>query len=135
MSGQQYRVILAKLGLDGHDRGIKVVARILRDAGMEVIYLGLRQTTGSIIAAAEEEDADAIGLSMHNAGHLTLGPKMTAALNDAGLDIPLIIGGIVPDEDVEELLKSGVAAVLGPGASAEEVVLTVRDTISARDET
>lgn len=135
MSDQQYRVILAKLGLDGHDRGIKVVARILRDAGMEVIYLGLRQTTGSIIAAAEEEDADAIGLSMHNAGHLTLGPKMTAALNDARLDIPLIIGGIVPDEDIEELLESGVAAVLGPGASAEEVVLTVRDTISARDET
>ena len=135
MSDQQYRVILAKLGLDGHDRGIKVVARILRDAGMEVIYLGLRQTTGSIISAAEEEDADAIGLSMHNAGHLTLGPKMTAALNDAKLDIPLIIGGIVPDVDVEELLESGVAAVLGPGASAEEVVLTVRDTISARDET
>jgi methylmalonyl-CoA mutase C-terminal domain/subunit len=135
MSDQQYRVILAKLGLDGHDRGIKVVARILRDAGMEVIYLGLRQTTGSIISAAEEEDADAIGLSMHNAGHLTLGPKMTAALNDARLDIPLIIGGIVPDEDVEELLESGVAAVLGPGASAEEVVSTVRDAISARDET
>ena len=135
MSDQQYRVILAKLGLDGHDRGIKVVARILRDAGMEVIYLGLRQTTGSIISAAEEEDADAIGLSMHNAGHLTLGPKMTAALNDAKLDIPLIIGGIVPDVDVEELLESGVAAVLGPGASAEEVVATVRDAISARDET
>ncbi len=135
MSDQQYRVILAKLGLDGHDRGIKVVARILRDAGMEVIYLGLRQTTGSIISAAEEEDADAIGLSMHNAGHLTLGPKMTAALTDAKLDIPLIIGGIVPDEDVEELLESGVAAVLGPGASAEEVVATVRDAISARDET
>ncbi len=135
MSGQQYRVILAKLGLDGHDRGIQVVARILRDAGMEVIYLGLRQTTGSIISAAEEEDADAIGLSMHNAGHLTLGPKMTAALNDAKLDIPLIIGGIVPDVDVEELLESGVAAVLGPGASAEEVVSTVRDAISARDET
>ena len=104
MDNRQYRVILAKLGLDGHDRGIKVVARILRDAGMEVIYLGLRQTTGSIIAAAEEEDADAIGLSMHNAGHLTLGPKMTEALKDAGLDIPLIIGGIVPDEDLEELL-------------------------------
>ena len=135
MSDQQYRVILAKLGLDGHDRGIKVVARILRDAGMEVIYLGLRQTTGSIIAAAEEEDADAIGLSMHNAGPLTLGPKMTSALNDARLDIPLIIGGIVPDEDIEELLESGVAAVLGPGASAEEVVSTVRDAISARDET
>ncbi len=134
METHQYRVILAKLGLDGHDRGIKVVARILRDAGMEVIYLGLRQTTGSIIAAAEEEDADAIGLSMHNAGHLTLGPKMIEAVNQAGLDIPLVIGGIVPDEDVGELLKSGVAAVLGPGASAEEVVSTVREAIMARDQ-
>lgn len=134
METHQYRVILAKLGLDGHDRGIKVVARILRDAGMEVIYLGLRQTTGSIIAAAEEEDADAIGLSMHNAGHLTLGPKMIEAVNQAGLDIPLVIGGIVPDEDVEELLKSGVAAVLGPGASAEEVVSIVREAIMARDQ-
>ena len=133
MSDRQYRVILAKLGLDGHDRGIKVVARILRDAGMEVIYLGLRQTTSSIIAAVEEEDADAIGLSMHNAGHLTLGPKMLEAINEAGLNLPLIIGGIVPDEDVEELKKAGVAAVLGPGASAEEVAAIVRDAISARD--
>ncbi len=133
MSDRQYRVILAKLGLDGHDRGIKVVARILRDAGMEVIYLGLRQTTSSIIAAAEEEDADAIGLSMHNAGHLTLGPKMLEAITDAGLDLPLIIGGIVPDEDSEELKKLGVAAVLGPGASAQEVASTVRDAISTRD--
>ncbi|MEC7924808.1 MAG: cobalamin-dependent protein [Actinomycetota bacterium] len=133
MSDRQYRVILAKLGLDGHDRGIKVVARILRDAGMEVIYLGLRQTTSSIIAAAEEEDADAIGLSMHNAGHLTLGPKMVEAITDAGLDLPLIIGGIVPDEDSEELKKLGVAAVLGPGASAQEVASTVRDAISTRD--
>ena len=134
MNDPQHRVILAKLGLDGHDRGIKVVARILRDAGMEVIYLGLRQTTGSIVAAAEEEDADAIGLSMHNAGHLTLGPKMTEAITAAGLDIPLIIGGIVPDEDVEELMESGVAAVLGPGASSVVVVATVRDAISARNE-
>ena len=133
MNDPQHRVILAKLGLDGHDRGIKVVARILRDAGMEVIYLGLRQTTGSIVAAAEEEDADAIGLSMHNAGHLTLGPKMTEAIKAAGLDIPLIIGGIVPDEDVEELMNAGIAAVLGPGASAEEVVATVQNAISERD--
>ena len=133
MSDRRYRVILAKLGLDGHDRGIKVVARILRDAGMEVIYLGLRQTTSSIIAAAEEEDADAIGLSMHNAGHMTLGPKMCEAINEADLNLPLIIGGIVPDEDVEELKKAGVAAVLGPGASAEEVAAIVRDAISARD--
>ncbi|MEM9564122.1 MAG: cobalamin-dependent protein [Actinomycetota bacterium] len=125
------RVVLAKLGLDGHDRGIKVVARILRDAGMEVIYLGLRQTTDSIVAAAEQEDADAIGLSMHNAGHMTLGPNMVKALRDAELEIPVIIGGIVPDDDVQPLLDAGIAAVLGPGASAEEVAQTVRDAVSA----
>jgi methylmalonyl-CoA mutase C-terminal domain/subunit len=98
---------------------------------MEVIYLGLRQTTDSIIAAAEQEDADAIGLSMHNAGHLTLAPNMVKALKDADLPIPVIIGGIVPDEDVAELMESGVAAVLGPGASAEEVANTVRQAVSA----
>ena len=125
------RVVLAKLGLDGHDRGIKVVARILRDAGMEVIYLGLRQTTESIIAAAEQEDADAIGLSMHNAGHMTLGPNMVKALRQAELDIPVSIGGIVPEDDVEPLREAGVAAVLGPGASAEEVAQAVRDAVAA----
>lgn len=126
------RALLAKLGLDGHDRGIKVVARMLRDAGMEVIYLGLRQTTDSIVAAAEQEDADVIGLSMHNAGHLTLGPAMLAALDEAGLDIPVVIGGIVPDQDLPELERAGVAAVLGPGASTEEVVAAVRRAVSAR---
>ncbi|MDH3680761.1 MAG: cobalamin-dependent protein [Acidimicrobiia bacterium] len=125
------RVVLAKLGLDGHDRGIKVVARTLRDAGMEVIYLGLRQTADSIVAAAEQEDADVIGLSMHNAGHLTLAPAMAAALREADLDIPLVIGGIVPDDDVEELRRGGVAAVLGPGASADEVVAAVRAAAGA----
>ena len=124
------RIVLAKLGLDGHDRGIKVVARILRDAGMEVIYLGLCQTTASIIAAAEEEDADAIGLSMHNAGHLALAPAMLAALDEADLDIPLIIGGIVPDQDIPILEAAGVAAILGPGAPAEEVVAAVRNAVS-----
>ena len=129
-SDDKVRVILAKLGLDGHDRGIKVVARILRDAGMEVIYLGLRQTTDSIIAAAEEEDADAIGLSMHNAGHLTLAPAMIEALRDADLDIPVVVGGIVPDVDVDHLTEAGVAAVIGPGAPAEEVVLAVTNAIA-----
>ncbi len=124
------RVVLAKLGLDGHDRGIKVVARILRDAGMEVIYLGLRQTTDSIVAAAEQEDADAIGLSMHNAGHMTLGPNMVKALRDAELPIPVVIGGIVPDDDARSLLDAGVAAVIGPGASAEEVAETVRQAVT-----
>ena len=129
--GENLRVILAKLGLDGHDRGIKVVARILRDAGMEVIYLGLRQTTDSIVAAAEQEDADAIGLSMHNAGHLTLAPDMLEALGKAELQIPLIVGGIIPEDDVKALHDAGVAAVLGPGASAEEVAQAVRDAVAA----
>jgi len=124
-----YRIILAKLGLDGHDRGIRVVARILRDAGFEVIYLGLRQTTASIIAAAEEEDVDAIGLSMHNAGHMTLAPDMLAALKDADIEIPVILGGIIPDDDVQPLLDAGIAVVLGPGAPAEDVVASVRTAI------
>ena len=128
---EQLRVILAKLGLDGHDRGIKVVARILRDAGMEVIYLGLRQTTDSIVAAAEQEDADAIGLSMHNAGHMTPAPAMVNAVNDADLGTPVIVGGIVPEEDIQPLLDAGVAAVLGPGTSAEDVAQAVRDAVAA----
>ena len=126
------RAVLAKIGLDGHDRGIKVVARMLRDAGMEVIYLGLRQTTDSIVAAVEQEDADVIGLSMHNAGHLTLGPAMLAALGEAGLDVPVVVGGIVPEPDRLELERAGVAAVLGPGASTEEVVATVRGVVLGR---
>lgn len=124
------RVILAKLGLDGHDRGLKVVARMLRDAGVEVIYLGLRQTTDTIINAAEQEDADAIGLSMHNAGHLTLAPRMVQAVADAGLDIPVIVGGIIPEDDEKELLQKGVASVLGPGASTDDVIAAVRTSVS-----
>ena len=125
------RVVLAKLGLDGHDRGIKVVARILRDGGIEVIYLGLRQTTDKIIAAVEQEDADAIGISMLNGGHLALTKKMIDALNDAEVDVPLIVGGIVPDSDLSKLDELGVAAVLGPGSSSEECVKAVRDAVSA----
>ena len=128
--GVPIRVVLAKLGLDGHDRGLKVVARTLRDAGMEVIYLGLRQTTDSIVAACEQEDADVIGLSMHNAGHLTLAPRMIQAVEEAGLDIPVVIGGIVPADDVSVLIDAGVAAVLGPGASAEEVVSAVTAAVA-----
>jgi len=124
------RILVAKPGLDGHDRGLKVVARTLRDAGMEVIYLGLRQTTDSIVAACEQEDADVIGLSMHNAGHLTLAPRMVQAVDQAGLDVPVVIGGIVPADDVPTLTDSGVAAVIGPGASAEEVVSAVKASVS-----
>jgi methylmalonyl-CoA mutase cobalamin-binding domain/chain len=127
----QLRVVLAKLGFDGHDRGIKIVARILRDAGMEVIYLGLRQSYKNVVNAVEQEDADAIGLSMHNASHMTLAPKMVAALAEAGLEVPVVVGGIVPDEDIEPLLEKGVAAILGPGASAEEVAQTIRDAVAS----
>jgi methylmalonyl-CoA mutase cobalamin-binding domain/chain len=126
------RVLLAKIGLDGHDRGLKVVARILRDAGMEVVYLGLRQTAASIVAAAEQEDVDVVGLSMHNAGHLTLAPRMVQALHDAGLDIPVVVGGIIPDDDAVVLREAGVAGILGPGASATDVVATVRAAVTTR---
>ena len=133
MSGDPpIRVVLAKLGLDGHDRGLKVVARILRDAGMEVVYLGLRQTTETIVDAVEQEDADVVGISMLNAGHLTLGPRIVDALAEAGLDVPVVIGGIVPDEDRPALADAGVAGVLGPGAPTQEVVAGIRDAVAAR---
>ncbi len=125
------RIVVAKLGLDGHDRGLKVVARILRDAGMEVIYLGLRQSPESVATIAQQEDADAVGLSMHNASHLTLAPLMVEALRKIGLDIPVVVGGIIPDEDVEPLMRAGVAAILGPGAPATEVVEAVRRAVAA----
>jgi methylmalonyl-CoA mutase, C-terminal domain len=121
------RVLLAKVGLDGHDRGIKVVARILRDAGMEVIYAGLRQTPASIAAAALDEDVDVVALSMHNGAHLTLAPAVVNALTEAGLDVPVVVGGIVPPVDVARLTDAGVAAVLGPGASSDEVTAIVRE--------
>ena len=119
------RVLVAKVGLDGHDRGVKVVARILRDAGMEVIYAGLRQTPATIAAIAAQEDVDVVGLSMHNGAHLTLAPAVVNALRQAGLDTPVVVGGVVPDVDNDRLTKAGVAAVLGPGASNEVVVATV----------
>ena len=124
------RIVLAKLGLDGHDRGLKVVARILRDSGMEVIYLGLRQTAETIARAAVDEDADVIGVSLHNGGHLTLAPRLVAAVRDAGLDTPIVLGGIVPANDVPVLEAAGITAVLGPGASADKVVAVVRDAVA-----
>jgi methylmalonyl-CoA mutase, C-terminal domain len=129
------RVLLAKVGLDGHDRGLRVVARILRDAGFEVIYAGLRQTPEMIAAAANEEDVDVVGVSMHNGAHLTLAPAVVAALRAAGLDTPIVVGGIVPDADRAEMAAAGVAAVLGPGASNEEVVSTVTAAARAVDGT
>lgn len=123
------RVLMAKVGLDGHDRGLRVVARILRDAGCEVVYAGLRQSPETIAAMSAQEDVDVVGVSMHNGAHLTLAPAVVDSLRDAGLETPVVIGGIVPPDDVPVLLGAGVAAVLGPGASNEEVVETVRRVV------
>jgi len=125
-TGRPLRVLMAKVGLDGHDRGLRVVARILRDAGFEVVYAGLRQSPETIAAMSAQEDVDVVGVSMHNGAHLTLAPAVVGALKAAGLDTPVVIGGIVPPDDVAVLLDEGVAAVLGPGASNDEVVATVR---------
>jgi methylmalonyl-CoA mutase C-terminal domain/subunit len=126
------RVLVAKVGLDGHDRGVKVVARILRDAGYEVIYTGLFQTPETVAAAAVDEDVDAIGLSMLSGAHMTLAPKVVEQVRARGVDIPVVVGGIIPDRDVSKLLERGVAAVLTPGASSDEVVAAVRDAIDRR---
>jgi methylmalonyl-CoA mutase C-terminal domain/subunit len=126
------RVLVAKVGLDGHDRGIKVVARILRDAGMEVIYTGLFQTPDTVALAAIQEDVDAVGLSMLSGAHLTLAPLVVAALRQRGSDIPVVVGGIVPSNDLADLAEAGVAAVFGPGASAQEIVSQIRSLVDAR---
>jgi len=127
------RILVAKVGLDGHDRGVKVVARILRDAGFEVIYTGLFQTPDKVAAAAVDEDVDAIGLSMLSGAHLTLAPLVVAKLRERGLDIPVVVGGIVPAPDVAKLLEVGVAAVLTPGATSDEVVAVMRRVIEAAE--
>ncbi|WP_419842235.1 cobalamin B12-binding domain-containing protein [Candidatus Poriferisodalis sp.] len=124
------RVLIAKLGLDGHDRGVKVVARMLRDAGFEVIYTGLFQTPQSVVAAAIDEDVDAIGVSMLSGAHEALMPLVVQELRDHDAEsIPVVLGGIVPDGDLEAMRQAGVAAVLTPGATAEEVVAAVRGAI------
>ncbi|HSL74690.1 MAG TPA: cobalamin B12-binding domain-containing protein [Ilumatobacteraceae bacterium] len=129
MAGE--RILVAKVGLDGHDRGVKIVARILRDAGFEVIYTGLFQTPETVASAAVDEDVDAIGLSMLSGAHLTLAPLVVTALRDRGVEIPVVVGGIVPHHDVDELRAAGIAEVLTPGASADEVVAAMRRAIDA----
>lgn len=124
MAGE--RILVAKVGLDGHDRGIKVVARMLRDAGFEVIYTGLFQTPATVAAAAVDEDVDAVGLSMLSGAHMTLAPLVVEELRRRGVDIPVIVGGIVPDHDLHALTKAGIAAVLTPGVTAEQITATVR---------
>jgi methylmalonyl-CoA mutase C-terminal domain/subunit len=124
------RVVVAKPGLDGHDRGAKVVARALRDAGMEVIYTGLHQTPEQIVEAALQEDADGIGLSILSGAHMTLCASLLDLLKERdALDIPVFVGGIIPDADIPELEKLGVARVFTPGATTQEIVEWVRANV------
>lgn len=133
MSERRPRVLIGKPGLDGHDRGAKVTARALRDAGMEVIYTGLRQTPEMIVEAALQEDVDAIGLSILSGAHMPLMARIMELMaeNDMG-DVPVFLGGIVPDEDVPRLRQMGVTAVFGPGANLDEVIAHFRAAIAAR---
>ena len=117
-----YRVVVGKPGLDGHDRGAKVIARALRDAGFEVVYTGLHQTPEQIVAAVIQEDADALGLSMLSGAHLTLVPRVIDGLTAAGRDdVVILVGGIIPDADVDVLEAAGVARVFGPGAQLDDI--------------
>ena len=127
-----YRALVTKVGLDGHDRGVKVVARMLRDAGFEVVYGGLRQTPETIAETALQEDVDVVGLSLHSGGHLTLAPAVIAALAARDLDIPVVVGGIIPARDRDRLVELGVAEVLTPGASEKEVVAAVTRAVTGR---
>ena len=121
------RVLIAKPGLDGHDRGAKVVARALRDAGFEVIYAGLRQTPEEIVRAALEEDVDLIGLSILSGAHMALFPKVLALLKkEKAGKIPVFAGGIIPDEDARRLKKAGIRAIFGPGTTLKEIVTTAQ---------
>ena len=116
-------MVIAKPGLDGHDRGAKIIARALRDAGMEVIYTGLHQTPEQIAETAIQEDADAVGISILSGAHMTLVPRIVELLRDRGADdIVVVVGGTIPDDDAEELRNLGVAAVFGPGSTTGEIV-------------
>jgi methylmalonyl-CoA mutase C-terminal domain/subunit len=129
---KKIRVVIAKPGLDGHDRGAKIIARALRDAGMEVIYTGLHQTPEQIVETAIQEDADAVGISILSGAHMTLVPRIVELLhaNEVG-DVLVVVGGTIPADDAEELKRNGVAAVFGPGAPTSEIVDFLRGAVPA----
>jgi len=129
----KYRIIVAKPGLDGHDRGAKVVARALRDAGFEVIYTGLHQTPEQIAETVIQEDADAVGLSCHSGAHMTLFPRVVALLRDRGVgDVLVFGGGIIPRDDIPKLADAGVEKVFTPGATTGEIVAWLNDRLAER---
>jgi methylmalonyl-CoA mutase, C-terminal domain len=131
---RKIRVVVAKPGLDGHDRGAKIIARALRDAGMEVIYTGLHQTPEQIAATVIQEDADAIGLSILSGAHMTLVPRVVDLLREQGAeDVVLTVGGTIPNDDIPELKRLGVAEIFTPGASTNEIVEFIREAVGGRD--
>ncbi len=133
MSERKIRILVAKPGLDGHDRGAKVVARALRDAGFEVIYTGIRQTPQMIVEAALQEDVDVVGLSILSGAHMALAPKVMEALSENDMaDILVLIGGIIPDEDVDALKAMGIKGVFGPGTSTQEIVDFIQSEVGVR---
>jgi methylmalonyl-CoA mutase C-terminal domain/subunit len=132
MTERKIRVLVAKPGLDGHDRGAKVVARALRDAGMEVIYTGLRQTPEMVAEAALQEDVDAVGLSILSGAHMALVPRVLELLRANGqTDVKVFIGGIIPDEDVPDLKALGVTGVYGPGTNTDDIARDIRTAVGA----
>jgi methylmalonyl-CoA mutase C-terminal domain/subunit len=134
MTDRPIKVLIAKPGLDGHDRGAKVLARGLRDEGFEVIYTGLRQTPEMIVTAALQEDVDVVGLSILSGAHMTLVPRVCALMRERGMDDVLVaVGGIIPDDDVPALEESGVAAVFGPGTTIAQVADFLRAKVGPRD--
>ncbi len=134
MAGQGIRILIAKPGLDGHDRGAKVIARALRDAGFEVIYTGLRQTPEMIAEAALQEDVDVVGLSILSGAHMALVPRIREVMNANELeDIPLILGGIIPDDDKPQLAAMGVRGIFGPGTSTEEIVKQIHQIVTDKN--
>ena len=134
MNERKIRVLVAKPGLDGHDRGAKVIARALRDAGMEVIYTGLRQTPEMIASAALQEDVDAVGISILSGAHNTLCPRIVDLLRENGMDDTLVlVGGIVPQEDIAELKQKGVSEVFLPGTSTEDIVKFINQNVRANN--
>ena len=133
MSKRKIRVLVAKPGLDGHDRGAKVVARALRYAGMEVVYTGLRQTPEMIAEAALQEDVDVVGLSILSGAHMALAPRIMDLLKANGQsDVLVVVGGIVPDDDMPRLKELGISAIFGPGASTEDIVQDIRLAVERR---
>jgi methylmalonyl-CoA mutase C-terminal domain/subunit len=122
-TGRKIRVVVAKPGLDGHDRGAKIIARALRDAGMEVIYTGLHQTPEQIVETVIQEDADAVGLSILSGAHMTLVPRIAALLNEQGVDdVVLVVGGTIPADDIPELKRLGVSEIFTPGSPVQEII-------------